>query len=201
MRNSAIILLFFILGVCLGEENVIPESMMTMDLPTYVLYVLMLLVGVGVGADWKAFTILKKHKFGILLVPFSIVIGSLIGGGVVKLFFSDMLWKDALSVVSGLGYYSLSSLFITDIRGEELGAIALMSNIFRELITLLFTPFFVWLFGCLGGIASGGATAMDTTLPVIAKYSGKEWVVVAVFSGIVLTLLVPFLVTFILQVF
>jgi len=35
---------------------------------------------------------------------------------------------------------------------------------------------------------------------VISRYSGKEYAIVAVFSGIVLTILVPFLVTFILTV-
>jgi uncharacterized membrane protein YbjE (DUF340 family) len=64
----------------------------------------------------------------------------------------------------------------------------------------LLTPILVKYFGNLAGIASGGATAMDTTLPVITRYSGKSYAVVAVFSGIVLTILVPFLVTFILTV-
>jgi uncharacterized membrane protein YbjE (DUF340 family) len=54
-------------------------------------------------------------------------------------------------------------------------------------------------FGKLAGISSGGATSMDTTLPVITRFSGKEWSIISVFSGIVLTLLVPFLVTFILK--
>jgi uncharacterized membrane protein YbjE (DUF340 family) len=39
---------------------------------------------------------------------------------------------------------------------------------------------------------------MDTTLPVISRFSGKEYAIIAVFSGIVLTILVPFMVTFIL---
>jgi uncharacterized membrane protein YbjE (DUF340 family) len=78
--------------------------------------------------------------------------------------------------------------------------VALLSNIFREVATLLTTPILVRYFGKLAGIASGGATAMDTTLPVISRYSGKEYAIIALFSGIVLTILVPFLVTFILTV-
>jgi uncharacterized membrane protein YbjE (DUF340 family) len=78
---------------------------------------------------------------------------------------------------------------------------ALLSNILREIITLLATPILVLYFGKLAGIASGGATSMDTTLPVITRYSGKEWSIIAVFSGVVLTILVPFLVTFILKYF
>ncbi len=40
---------------------------------------------------------------------------------------------------------------------------------------------------------------MDTTLPIIIKSSGKEYAIISVFSGIVLTIIVPFLVTFILE--
>ena len=36
---------------------------------------------------------------------------------------------------------------------------------------------------------------MDTTLPVIAQYSGKQYVLLSVFNGLILTVLVPFLVT------
>ena len=103
---------------------------------------------------------------------------------------------EIMAVGSGFGYYSLSSIFITEYKGAELGTIALLSNIIRELIALLFAPFLVKYFGKLSPIAVGGATTMDTTLPVILKFSGKEFLVVSLFSGFVLDLSVPFLVTF-----
>ena len=105
-----------------------------------------------------------------------------------------------MAVGAGFGYYSLSSVFITQLHSHSLGVVALLSNIFREVATLLATPILVSYFGNLAGIASGGATAMDTTLPIISKYSGKEYAIIAVFSGIVLTILVPFLVTVILTI-
>ena len=105
-----------------------------------------------------------------------------------------------MAVGAGFGYYSLSSVFITQLHSQSLGVVALLSNIFREVATLLATPLLVSYFGKLAGIASGGATAMDTTLPVISRYSGQSYAIIAVFSGIVLTILVPFLVTFILTV-
>ena len=80
-----------------------------------------------------------------------------------------------------------------------LGVIALLANLSREIITLIFAPLFVRLFGKLAPIASGGATAMDTTLPIVARFSGKEYAIIAFFSGIVLTVLVPILVPFILS--
>ena len=53
-------------------------------------------------------------------------------------------WKEGKDLIllsptgSGFGYYSLSSIFITEYKGAELGTIALLSNISREIITLLF---------------------------------------------------------------
>jgi uncharacterized membrane protein YbjE (DUF340 family) len=56
-------------------------------------------------------------------------------------------------------------------------------------------------FGKLAPVASGGATSMDSTLPIIVTASGKEYAMISVFSGIVLTILVPFLVPFVYSIF
>ena len=117
----------------------------------------------------------------------------------ISTFFIDIGLRESLAIGAGFGYYSLSSIFITKISGEALGVVALISNISREIATLLITPLLVKYFGKLAPIASGGATSMDTTLPIITKFVGKEYAIISVFSGIVLTILVPFLVTFILK--
>ncbi len=80
--------------------------------------------------------------------------------------------------------------------GIMFSGIALITNIIREIMALLATPLFVRCFGRLAPICAGGATMMDTTLPVIAKYSGKELVFVAVLHGILVDLTVSFLVSF-----
>lgn len=199
MKNSLIILAFFALGVILGVTGKLPDLMIQTDFSMYALYVLMFLVGIGIGADKSSWSVIKTMKIKIFLVPLGIIVGTFAGTALVSLFLPDLKLKEVLAVGAGFGYYSLSSLFITQLSGETLGVIALLSNIMREITTLLATPILVLYFGKLAGIASGGATSMDTTLPVITRYSGKEWSIISVFSGIVLTLLVPFLVTFILK--
>ncbi|WP_286847453.1 lysine exporter LysO family protein, partial [Proteiniphilum sp. UBA5463] len=79
-------------------------------------------------------------------------------------------------------------------KGAELGTIALLSNISREIITLLFAPLLVKYFGKLAPISAGGATTMDTTLPIIARFSGQSFVIVSIFHGFTVDLSVPFLV-------
>jgi uncharacterized membrane protein YbjE (DUF340 family) len=77
--------------------------------------------------------------------------------------------------------------------------IALLSNVMRELATILMAPLLARHFGKLAPIASGGATSMDTTLPIITRCVGAEYAMVSVFSGIVLTVLAPILITAILR--
>ena len=80
-----------------------------------------------------------------------------------------------MAVGAGFGYYSLSSIFITEYKGPELGTIALLSNITREIITLLFAPLLVTLVWQSGPyFLPEEPLPMDTTLPIITRYSGQN---------------------------
>ncbi|MBS2211371.1 lysine exporter LysO family protein [Carboxylicivirga mesophila] len=199
MKGSLIILAFFAVGLLGGIYGLFPDWLLNEDLTTYALFVLMFLVGISIGSDKNAFYILRKLNFKVVLVPLTVIIGSLLGTAIISLMLADIDIKEATAVGAGFGYYSLSSIFISQLHSQELGVIALLSNIFREIITLLGVPILVKYFGKLAGIATGGATAMDTTLPVIVKFTGKEYGIIAIFSGIILTILVPILVTVILE--
>ena len=77
-----------------------------------------------------------------------------------------------------------------------LGSVALLCNVVREVIVLLGAPLLVRLFGSLAPIAAAGATAMDTTLPIISRACGPQYAPVSIYSGMVSDFSVPFLVTF-----
>lgn len=195
MRSSVVIVFFFALGVLLGYLGVIPLSLIDNDMSFYALCCLMFFVGLSLGNDsntLKSFTNLNPRLY---LLPVATVIGTLLGCAIVSLLLHGRSIFDVMAIGSGFGYYSLSSIFITEYKGAELGTIALLSNIIREIIALLFAPFFVKFFGKLAPISVGGATTMDTTLPVILRFAGKEFAVVSVFHGFVLDLSVPILVT------
>ncbi|MDC1105997.1 lysine exporter LysO family protein [Prolixibacteraceae bacterium] len=201
MKGSMIILCFFALGVGLGVYEIIPVELLPMHkLSEHILMFLLFVVGVGVGADSASWDLIRSMNYKILLIPVLIAIGSLVGASLMSLVLPNISIEEGAAVGSGLGYYSLSSILITKARGEAIGTIALLSNIIRELATLVFVPFYVKYFGRFSGVASGGATSMDTTLPIISSYSGKEVAVISVFNGIVLTLLVPVLVYFSLSI-
>lgn len=194
MKGSIIILSFFLLGVILAKADLIHAFFTANDFTKIILFGLMFTVGLTIGSDQKLIESLKNQNKKIILVPAATIIGSLLGAFIISFF---LKWSptDCMAVASGFGYYSLSSIFITEFKGEELGTIALMANIMREICALLLAPVFLRFFGKLAPITAGGATTMDTTLPIIIKYSGKEFLIIAIVHGFLVDFSVPFLVS------
>ena len=198
MKFSLVLLSLFLLGVGIGTTGIAPQFLLIDGVSMQLVRLLLLLVGLGMGLDPQFFIYLSHVNVRMLLVPAGVALGSLLGAGLVALLLPGMSVRDGAAVGAGLGYYSLSSILIGQIRGAELGVVALISNILREVSTLLLAPLLVRLGGKLAPVASAGATSSDTTLPVIQRYTDPATTLIAVINGLVLTLLVPFLVTFLL---
>ena len=205
MKGSLIVVAFFIAGCLLGWYLSVHDIAITdIDISRYVLYLLMFQVGLSIGSDKNIAQILRTIRPKLLLVPIATIIGTLSFSAIAAFFISKWSIFECLAVGSGFGYYSLSSILITELKSAsvgiqlatELGTIALIANIIREIMTLLGAPVLVKIFGRLAPICAGGATTIDTTLPVITKYSGKDMVIIAIMHGILVDLSVPFLVSF-----
>lgn len=175
----------------LGRLHAVPATADLDAISLGVLCTLIFFVGYGIGNDTTMLARFRSLSPGLALLPAVSILGSLavamLAGG-----HSPAEW---LAVGSGMGYYSISSVLITGYRGTELGTIALLSNIVREMIALLGAPLLVRLFGTLAPIAAAGATAMDTTLPVISRTCGPRLVPVSIYCGMATDFSVPFLVT------
>lgn len=195
MKGSLIIVAFFALGILVGLCD-LPFDMSRTDVSFWALCALMFCVGFSIGNEPEILKSFKKLNPGLALLPVMTILGTLAATAAVSLLLEERSVTDCMAVGSGFAYYSLSSIFITEYKGAELGTVALLSNVIRELITLLGAPLLVRWFGKLAPIASGGATTMDTTLPIITRYSGKEYVVLSIFHGFIVDFSVPFLVTF-----
>lgn len=197
MKGSIVIVGFFVLGIVVGVYRLIPAFDVNISgISFYALCALMFFVGVNVGGDAKVLRSVRSVNPRLMLLPVMTVLGTLAGTAVAGILFSRYGLADCLAVGSGFGYYSLSSIFITECRGAELGTVALLANVSREIITLLCAPLLARYFGKLAPISAGGATTMDTTLPIITRTSGKEFVMLSVFHGFVVDFSVPFLVSF-----
>lgn len=196
LRGSLIIVGFFVLGLLTGLAGLVSaEALVESNVSYYALCALMCSVGVGVGNDPQTLKNFRSLNPRLVFLPVMTILGTLAGSAVVSLLLSHRSLTDCLAIGAGFGYYSLSSIFITEYRGAELGTIALLANISREILTLLAAPLLVRWFGNLAPISAGGATTMDTTLPIITRTAGQQFVVVSIFHGFVVDFSVPFLVT------
>lgn len=129
----------------------------------------------------------------ILLVPLATAVGSLASGLLLMPLFHLRLGA-ALSLQAGFGWYSLSGILISGLGDPGLGSASFLSNMARESFAFVLIPFLgasrrPWL-----AIGTGGATAMDVTLPIVEQCAGPEWVPASFTSGALLSILVPILV-------
>ncbi len=204
MKGGFLILFFFLSGVFAGKAHLIPLDL-SGEFLTFALYALLVLAGMCMGFDTRNFLIVREFGFKILLLPFAVVLGTIlaciVAWGILGFFGHGISLRDTIGVGAGLGYYSLSSIIITRLGDAELGSVALLANVSRELFTLLFAPLMVRIAGGLAPVAAGGAPAMDTCMPVVAKYAGERYAIMGIFSGMILTILVPILVTAIFTYF
>lgn len=199
-RLTIVIIISVIVGIILGLTVLKGEYLVTIEvITTYALAVLLFGVGIDIGLNKEAFYELRVLGFKILFIPILIVIGTLLGTLFAGLLL-NMVIKDAMAVGAGFGWYSLSAVLITKLHSVELGSIAFLTNVLRELITIISLPFIVRYFGKIASIGPGGATTMDVTLPLIKKVAGEDIAIPAFISGVVLSTLVPILVPFILSI-
>ena len=196
VKGSLIIVGFFVLGIVFGLFHWLPDLNSIGNVSYIVLCALMFCVGISVGHNTEVLKSFKQLNPILALLPLMTIVGTLAGCSITTLFLPHRSLADCLAVGSGFGYYSLSSVFITQYRGPELGTVALLANIVREVFTLLGAPLLVRYFGPLSPISVGGATTMDTTLPIITQCSGANFVILSIFHGFLVDFSVPFLVTF-----
>jgi uncharacterized membrane protein YbjE (DUF340 family) len=199
MKNSLIILACLVAGILAGILEWLPRGFLNLNPTAYALDALLFLIGIEIGADTRVWQAARTQSIGILLAPLSAILGTLLGVALFSVFVPGVGLRESLAVGSGFGYYSLASVLIAHMGGKTLGVIALLANMARELITLIGAPLLARYFGRLAPIASGGATSMDTTLPVITRSVGTEYAVISVVNGVVLTVLAPLLITAILR--
>lgn len=188
-------MLSLILGIAYGysDMDIAFLSVLTEHSNT-VLYLLMFSVGISIGMHDGIVQKIKEYHVKIFIIPAGIIAGSLLGG----LLCSAILKMPvgyATAVTSGLGWYSLAGATISKLAGAELGSVAFLSNLMREIFSFFIIPFLAIRLNHYTCIAPAGATSEDTTLPVMLKYTNEETVVLSVLNGIICSFFVPILIS------
>lgn len=171
-------------------------SMLTNN-SNYILVILMFTVGISIGLNKQVFSKVKEYHMKIFIIPFGTIVGSVAGGALSSILLRMPL-NEGMAVASGMGWYSLSGVMITNLASSKLGTIAFISSLLREILSFIAIPFLVRTLNVYAAIAPAGATSEDTTLPMLIKYTNEEVVVLAIFHGVICSFMVPILIRFFL---
>lgn len=184
-----------IAGVALGYlnnnwGNITAGSFVSDFLFKAFLVSLLFFMGLSFGFNREAMAKLKKIGTRVLIFPFAVASGSILGGLIGGLVLGINVVA-SMALCAGYGWYTLRGPMIGQIYGPQWGALGFAANFLRELLTIVTIPLTVKV-GKYAPIALGGATTMDTTLPVIVRYCGSDTLITAFSSGFALSITAPF---------
>ena len=152
---------------------------------------LLLMIGI-IGADLAQIRLSRQWVSpAMLALPGLVVVGSMLGGSLVA-WLADVPLKAGLALSSGYGWFSLSSVMVAEALGKAYGTMALSIDLLRELLAFVIL-YAVGRWWPLVGLAAAGATAMDSSLPIIKQVCSPSVIPMAMVSGFLLTLLAPFM--------
>lgn len=132
-----------------------------------------------------------------LAIPLAVACGSICGALLLG-HIAGLSAYDSLLVGGGLGWYSFSSVVISAMYSTEIGTVAFLANMMREISGFFLIPLLVRVHKFLA-LAPSGAATMDSGLPVVIKYTNLHVGMYSFINGLVLTLIVPMLISWLLS--
>lgn len=186
-------LLFGYLFLDTGVKNTLDLILMS------ALDVMIFIAGIEIGSNRG---ILKRicnlHSALLALaIPLAVACGSICGALLLG-HIAGLSAYDSLLVGGGLGWYSFSSVVISAMYSTEIGTVAFLANMMREISGFFLIPLLVRVHKFLV-LAPSGAATMDSGLPVVIKYTNLHVGMYSFINGLVLTLIVPVLISWLLS--
>lgn len=132
-----------------------------------------------------------------LAIPLAVACGSICGALLLG-HIAGLSAYDSLLVGGGLGWYSFSSVVISAMYSTEIGTVAFLANMMREISGFFLIPLLVRVHKFLA-LAPSGAATMDSGLLVVIKYTNLHVGMYSFINGLVLTLIVPVLISWLLS--
>ncbi len=132
-----------------------------------------------------------------LAIPLAVACGSICGALLLG-HIAGLSAYDSLLVGGGLGWYSFSSVVISAMYSTEIGTVAFLANMMREISGFFLIPLLVRVHKFLA-LAPSGAATMDSGLPVVIKYTNLHVGMYSFINGLVLTLIVSVLISWLLS--
>lgn len=177
-----------VIGFAVGK--LLPTQQLPIDnIIKGLLMLLILLVGFQLSNSGMTLRQVLLNKRGVQ-VSLIFCISVAVGGILFSFIMPDVSLTQGLALSSGYGWYSLSGIIMTDAYGAVWGSVALLNDLLREFVALLFIPLFMKKYPS-ASVGLGGATSMDFTLPVIQSAGGNEIVPLAMSYGFVVNVVAP----------
>lgn len=158
-----------------------------------ILYALMFFVGISIGLNKTILQKIREYHIKVFIIPFGIVVGS-VAAGVVCSLLTGVGARNGAAIAGGMGWYSLAGVMLTEMAGAQMGSVAFLSNLMREMLSFFSIPWISRHLNYYSCIAPAGATSEDTTLSMMVRYTSEEVVVMSVFNGIICSAVVPVLI-------
>jgi uncharacterized membrane protein YbjE (DUF340 family) len=186
-REPARILGTLVLGV--GAGRLFPTDAFWSSASTWTLFVLLFVVGLDLGRQRRELLAqLRAAAHALWIVPVT-----LLASGCAGMALAQALPYSTAGVTGAAlanGWYSIAGPMLADLESPAMGAIALLGNLFREVLAMVLIPMMAARgFHAQSAAAFGGATAMDTTLPFVLAGWGQRGAVTALGVGVSLSVL------------
>ncbi|WP_406664165.1 lysine exporter LysO family protein [Gallaecimonas sp. GXIMD1310] len=191
LGDAAKLVAAVVLGALLGLWLVVPAQLFS----ELALGLLLLLIGMQLKSAGMGLRQLFLNRQGVQIA--TVVLVTSLAAGALLAPWLGLPVRQAMGVVSGFGWYSLSGILVSDALGPLWGATSFFVDLFRELLALALIPTLMQRALPLA-VGCAGATAMDFSLPVIQKSGGSQAVPVAIVSGFLLSLATPLLMALLL---
>ena len=161
--------------------------------------VMIFIAGIEIGSNRGILkSICNLHSALLALaIPLAVACGSICGALLLG-HIGGLSAYDSLLVGGGLGWYSFSSVVISAMYSTEIGTVAFLANMMREISGFFLIPLLVRVHKFLA-LAPSGAATMDSGLPVVIKYTNLHVGMYSFINGLVLTLIVPVLISWLLS--
>jgi hypothetical protein len=120
--------------------------------------------------------------FILLALPVAVMAGTLCfcaGAGL----FLKYGWRDSMLCGAAMGWQTLGGPMVQELRGLQLGNVAFLTNMFRDVVSLLLIPLVSRRGYELLGVTPGGVSSMDILLPGIMAASGRHVLLYAMWVG------------------
>ena len=100
---------------------------------------LLFVIGLDMSQNKSVVSEIRRMGIKIIGLPIFIAVGSILGALAIGIVLG-IKPANAMAIGAGFGWYSLSGVMLTSLVGAQIGTMALLTNVFREVLSIVMLP-------------------------------------------------------------